>query len=638
MLKPLVLLSILFSFLFHNHLQAQELISVESYAKLPRISLMAVSPSADRFAYRQTEGDKSYLIAVDLKQQARVGLVDISAVNPRNIYFVDEDKIILTSEFNTRLGGFRGRHDVSFAVVYDLQTKKLTKLLEPGKGIYKGQSALGRVLGISADKKYAYMPAYKSPGAYNLYRVQLTRSREPRIHQRGTSDTIDFFVGYDGEVLARERYDNESNLHRIEARLNGKWKEIFREETELRTKGFDGFTPDYKHLVFRSQNENGRWAYYTIALADGSIEGPLFSHADKDVESLISGLDRVVHGVRYSGFKASYEFFDKRLNARLNGIAKAMPNNTFTLRDHTQGFEQILFYMEGELSSGDYVIYNKGALDMVASARKDILGGQVHNVSIYEYEARDGLNIPSLLTLPSGVEPANLPAIMLPHGGPESYDTLGFDYFAQYFASQGYAVIQPQFRGSKGFGLSHLLKGRGKWGQEMQDDLTDAVNDLAKRGIIDSQKVCIVGGSYGGYAALAGATFTPDVYQCAVSINGVSDLERMMKTERMDHGSDHWVVSYWERVINAGTVSEDFLEKISPVNFADRVKIPILLIHGERDSVVKVRQSTRMEDALEDADKDVTFVRLKKGDHYLSGAENRMQALKAIDSFIKQHL
>lgn len=440
-------------------------------------------------------------------------------------------------------------------------------------------------------------------------------------------------------MLARERFDNKDNLHRVESRVNGEWKEIYLNETEIATKGFSGLTPDYKHLVVKTFDDDlRRWTYSKMALADGKIEGPIFSHPDKDVEAVITGLDRVVHGVRYSGFVPTYEFFDKKLNARMRGIAKAVPDASFYIRDFTPNFDNIVFYMDGNQSSGDYLLYRDGMLSPFAQERPEITPEHVHKVTAYEYKARDGMTIPSLLTLPNGKEAKDLPAIMYPHGGPESYDQKGFDYFAQYFASKGYAVIQPQFRGSTGFGNAHKLAGRGEWGRKMQDDLTDAVNDLAKRGIIDSDKVCIVGASYGGYAALAGATFTPDVYQCAVSINGVSDVERMMKTDRREFGKHHWVVSYWERVIAKGNVSEDHIAAISPVNFAHKVDIPVLLLHGERDLIVKVQQSELMYEALKDADKDVVFIELEKGDHYLIDAQNRMLAMKAIDTFVSQHL
>ncbi|WP_281557969.1 S9 family peptidase [Thalassomonas sp. RHCl1] len=612
---------------------------LEAYGKLASKSMMVISPNAQRMAYRDTSKNRDLMIVIDLKTKSPITAIDVSAVNPTNAYFIDNERLILVASDNLRLWGFKGRHDVSAAYAFNISTNEIHLLLVPGYGIYKGQTQLGKIIGISADKKYAYMPAYKNAGSYNLYKVDLERKKKPRLYQRGTSDTIDFFLDENNEVIARERYNNKKDLHKVEALIDDKWQEIFREETPYRTKSFNGLTPDRKSLVMISQDQaHGRWAYYTMSLADGKISGPIFSHDHKDIENVLTDIKRVVHGVQYSGFTPTYEFFDEKLNARMRGLKQALPNNTFTITDYTPDWKSMIFYMDGELSSGDYVFYQNGTLNMLAAARPGIPGQAVHPVKEYQFKARDGLTIPTLITTPAGQTAKKLPAIMLPHGGPESYDKQGFDWMSQYFASQGYLIIQPQFRGSKGFGSEHLLSGRGEWGRKMQDDLTDAVNHLADEGMIDKDRVCIVGASYGGYAALAGATFTPDLYKCVVAINGVSDVERMLRTEKRNYGKNHWVVSYWQDVISKGNVKEDHLEKISPINHIEKVKAPVLLIHGELDQTVPVTQSEDMFDELDDADKNVTFIELEEGEHNLSKGKNRLKALKAIDKFIKQHI
>lgn len=626
-----------------TYLLAQSVqVPIEAYGKLPNKSMVVISPSAKHMAYRDTSNNQDVMIIINLTRGSLIASVDLSHVKPNSAYFIDDDKLIFVVSNNKRIRGYKGRHDVSSAYAYNLTTKKIHQLLIQGDGIYDGQTQLGNIIGISSDMKFAYMPAYKDLGSYNLYKVSLNRKRKPKLYRRGTSDTIDFFLGKKGNVLARERYSNENNLHSIEALVDDGWKVIFSEETAYRTKGFRGLTPDRKSLVMISQDDkHGRWAYYTMALTDGNISGPIFSRKDKDVEHVLTDLQRVVHGVQYSGFTPTYEFFDEKLNARMRGLEKALPNNTFEIADYTPDWDNMVFYMDGEQSSGDYVLYQNGALDMLAPARPDIPPQAVHPIKEYSFIARDGLTIPTLITTPIGLKAKHLPAIMFPHGGPESYDKIGFDWLTQYFASQGYLVIQPQFRGSKGFGPEHLLKGRGEWGRKMQDDLTDAVNDLAEKGMIDKKHVCIVGASYGGYAALAGATFTPDLYKCVVSINGVSDVEQMLRSEKRNYGADHWVVSYWQDVIGKGEVKEDHLEQISPINYVKNVNAPILLIHGERDQTVPLSQSENMYDELKEVRKNVTFVELDKGDHQLSRSKNRLKALKAlkaIDKFIKQFI
>ena len=635
MFKDKYFFAFLFLFLFSSSSKA--ISAAEAYAKLPGISQMAISPDASLIAYRMHENGQDTLVVRKQSDLSVVGGVRVNSIDPNGIYFVNNNIVIMIGVRNIKMGGYFGRHEASNAYAFNIRKNKVYPLLTRGFGIYDGQTQLGNIVGVSPDRKHVFMTAYQDELIYSLYKVSLDKQKKPKRFRMGTKDTIDFFMNEKGMVIARERYDNEEDLHIIESRVKNKWVEIYRETTARRTKAFSGVTSDYKSLMFFSYNNN-RKAYFKMSLTDGSIEGPIFSREDKDVESVILSMNRVVHGVRYSGFTPAYEFFDKKLNARMRGIHKAFPNNYVSVSDFADDWSNILLYIDGIDSSGDYYLYREGNLAYISSQRPHLSRAPVNPVVEYNFQTRDGYTIPTLLTYPYSKKRNNLPAIMMPHGGPESYDTKRFDYMAQYFASQGYLVIQPQFRGSTGFGLAHTLAGRGQWGKRMQDDLTDALTILISEGKVDKSRTCIVGASYGGYAALAGATFTPDLYKCAVSINGVSDVERMLKQEKYDFGEDHWVVSYWQDVIANGEIEEEFLKNISPINFVEKVQVPVLLIHGTRDKIVPFRQSKYFVDEMEDADKEVEFVELKKGNHHLSSAENRMKAMKAIDKFLKQHI
>ena len=175
---------------------------------------------------------------------------------------------------------------------------------------------------------------------------------------------------------------------------------------------------------------------------------------------------------------------------------------------------------------------------VIASSYPGLDAADLGEMKPYPYKARDGLDIHSYLTLPPGSAGRNMPLVVMPHGGPDARDMLGFDWMGQFFASRGYAVFQPNYRGSSGYGHKFTEAGLHQWGLKMQDDITDGVKKLIADGIVDPRRVCIVGGSYGGYAALAGATFTPDLYACAVSFAGVSDLPKMLQTERNESGQE----------------------------------------------------------------------------------------------------
>lgn len=198
-------------------------------------------------------------------------------------------------------------------------------------------------------------------------------------------------------------------------------------------------------------------------------------------------------------------------------------------------------------------------------------------------------------------------------------------------------VFQPNFRGSAGFGADHVLAGRGKWGLEMQDDVSDGVLALVKMGYADAERVCIMGASYGGYSALAGGAFSPELYRCVISVAGVSDLPKMLKDTKNKYGRRHWVNSYWKDVVGDSKAERAKLKKISPVNSAAAFRAPVLLLHGDDDTVVPISQSVRMAKALKKAGKSVEMVTLKDEDHRLSTSGSRLQMLSAIDKFLQLH-
>jgi dipeptidyl aminopeptidase/acylaminoacyl peptidase len=252
------------------------------------------------------------------------------------------------------------------------------------------------------------------------------------------------------------------------------------------------------------------------------------------------------------------------------------------------------------------------------------------------YTAADGLKIPAYLTLPRDRAPQNLPLVVLPHGGPAEQDTADFDWWSQALAEQGYAVLRPNFRGST-VNESFLEAGYGQWGRKMQTDLSDGVRYLAKEGIADPARVCIVGASYGGYAALAGVTIDPGVYRCAVSIAGISDLSRMLNWEGRGGSDNRFDTRYYGRWWGASGALDPSLDAISPIKHLAAVKVPVLFIHGRDDTVVPYEQSQIMFDALKKNGADVDFVTLKQEDHWLSRGETRLQMLETSIAFLRAH-
>jgi dipeptidyl aminopeptidase/acylaminoacyl peptidase len=229
----------------------------------------------------------------------------------------------------------------------------------------------------------------------------------------------------------------------------------------------------------------------------------------------------------------------------------------------------------------------------------------------------------------------DLPLVVFPHGGPAARDAPGFDWWAQAMASRGYAVLQVNFRGSGGFGWKFLSSGFGQWGRKMQTDLSDGVRYLAKEGIVDPKRVCIVGASYGGYAAMAGPTLDPGVYRCAAAYAGISDLASFTPWVKNQNGvgSQRYLI----RFLGAESAKDPSLSQISPARNVDKVTVPMLLIHGRDDTVVPLAQSQMMADALRKAGKPVDMLVLNSTDHWLSKGETRLAMLQAITAFLEKN-
>ncbi len=327
--------------------------------------------------------------------------------------------------------------------------------------------------------------------------------------------------------------------------------------------------------------------------------------------------------------------FDDALAAKARNLRKTFSSYNNRMVDWTPDFDEVIVRIDGNQESGTYLTVDLAArkADAVAYERPNIGPAQVGPISKVEYTASDGLKMDGILTLPPGREPSKLPLVMLPHGGPHSHDSEIFDWWAQAFASRGYAVFQPNFRGSTNRDIAFIQAGYGEWGGKMQSDISDGLAALAEKGIIDPSRACIVGASYGGYAALAGVTLQQGLYRCAVSVNGVSDVSLMSRIERRESGDSKIAARSLERQLGP----RSRYREISPRHNAEKADAPILLIHGRDDTVVAYDQSLKMADALKDEGKSYEFVELEGEDHWLSLGKTRKALLAAAMDFVQRH-
>ncbi len=392
------------------------------------------------------------------------------------------------------------------------------------------------------------------------------------------------------------------------------------------------FLPDLGKAVMVGDDDKGLSALYELDLATLKRGKMLFATPGFDIGGPVPAADGFHYlGVRVNRDRPGIEWTDPEmaaLQARVAGMIKGGEPEIVSLnRDHSKAIVRVGF----SNAPGAYFLFEpaKDSMALLGLNNETLAMKRLHRVRTIRYKARDGLEIAAVLTLPRGAEAKNLPLIVMPHGGPFARDTEEWDWWTQFLADRGYAVIQPNYRGSSGYGTPFTEKGEGQWGLAMQDDLNDAVKALADQGIADPKRVCMVGASYGGYAAMRAAQRDGTLYRCAVSYAGVSDLNRMQRQDARFLGSG--ARKDWLRE------QAPDLKGVSPLFAPGQFSIPVLLFHGKKDRVVQPVQSRLMAKELKAAGKDVTYVEQPEGDHHFSRSADRLEFLKALEAFLAKH-
>ena len=402
------------------------------------------------------------------------------------------------------------------------------------------------------------------------------------------------------------------------------------------------FGPDPQQLYVEAQHE-GKSALFRAQLdkkdANGRPEMTLIWSDDRHDFDGVLQISRKTGEILAIGEPglgdAARMFLSEPLRELARGVDQALPNRWNWIGGRNDAGTRYFVGSSGNGVPGEFYVGDRqaGTLSLLAESYPQLKGvGLVGKKSI-EFKARDGLLIKGFLTVPRGSAPGGWPLVLLPHGGPISSDNAGFDTWTEFLASRGYAVLQVNFRGSDGLGTDFRNAGLRRWGLEMQDDLTDGVKWAIDQKLADPKRVCVVGASYGGYAALMGAVKTPELYRCAVSFAGVSNL---IDLSRYQQGfvnaaiADKQIGNYWR--------DRDQLKKTSPSERAAEIQVPVLLIHGTQDRSVPYDQSETMAKALKSAGKSFKFVTLTDGDHHLSRQADRLQFFTELEAFLAQNL
>jgi dipeptidyl aminopeptidase/acylaminoacyl peptidase len=609
---------------------------LEAYGRLPSIEMAAISPDGARLAFVVTDGERRFLLlagTTDLHPYLRA---PAGTKKVRAIQWAGPNHLIITSSHTTDIPGIVGPKEEWFSAIdFNVATQKIHVLLSGVPNTIDSVLA-PPMIRIIDGRPFAFVEAFHfvgRSGHISLFKIDLEGDSSQLLEQ-GEAFDRGWLVDAGGEPLAHTQYRAAAKTWSLLLRRNGLWRTVKTvdaltgaDSPELLGLGRDG------HSALLRTGGDDLFPLREMAPDATDWGAPIFEAADpRPIHDPETG--RMIGAYALTGDEDRYAFFDADDQKRWDAVVKAFPGDRVALisssADHTKMVVDVDSPVHGPAVS--FVDIGAGKARWLGPTYQGV-GDDVSPVRAVRFEAADGLALTGYLTVPKGKAAAKLPLVVFPHGGPAARDQPGFNWWAQAMASRGYAVLQVNYRGSDGFGWKFLSGGFGQYGRKMQTDLSDGVRYLVGQGIVDPGRVCIVGGSYGGYAALAGVTLDPGVYRCAVSVAGISDERRMVEWAK--DTSTVAAERYWSRYV--GVDQGESFDDISPIRHIDKVTAPILLIHGTDDTVVPIEQSRMMAAALTKAGKSVQLVTLKSEDHWLTSGETRLEMLAATMDFLEKN-
>ncbi len=635
---------IFFGFVLPCWAQGAGTIPIEAFAQLPSAASMRLSPEGDYIAMTAPHEGKTHLIIQRLDGENTVAIPPGGDADFAWFRWANNNRLVFSYAFTSKRGLVLVRETRLYGVDRDGQNfgplvlpKKMRKTISRVARSTVTTQIQDDVIDWLPEDAEHFLLAIDSDmdGKDEVRKINVNTGKFKEIsagfrgiqnYQTDQSHNLRLGWGYDPVKRTQFNYiyfNPETSS----------WASVERSEWGNRNLFPIAFSDDPQIAFAGGPDKAGRFGIYKVNLSKGTVLETVFSNDKVDYDHLIyDPATKTPVGVQFTVDKTEFFYWDKDFEKLQANIDKALPDTVNRIVSRIPEQKKYLIFSTSDVEPGVYYFLDmkQKKMEFISETMPGLSPDNLATTTPIHYEARDGLEIPAYITLPRSGPRKNLPFVIFPHGGPKARDAKRFDYFSQFFASRGYGVLQPNFRGSDGYGQKFANLGKRQWGGTMQDDVTDGVQYLIDQGIADPARICIVGASYGGYAAMMGAIKTPDLYQCAASINGVLNLMILISDDKDYIGGKAWIKSMGLTGEKATTVS--------PIHQAQKIKIPALIIQAKDDFRVPYKHAVGMVDKLKQYDKDVQMVTLKTGDHNLDTAESRIQTLQALETFLNQHL
>lgn len=631
---------ILAALLISNATLAKE-VPVEDFFKRSGFSSFQLSPDGKYLAAITPINERRNIAVIDLETREAKA---ITGVRDRDIYsfvWANNDRILffMDKDGNESIGIFAVNKDGS----------RPRTLIEPAETQIKGGSRVIRSAGIinlleeDPDHILVSVPRiYQDTVVQDVKKMNVMSGRSSMV-ERNPGEISGWIANYAGDIVgAVATIENETEVLWRKSK-DAEWTKLIRFES---TAG--GFYPAWinkdasrmyvSSTVTPDGEERDKAALYEYDLLNNQIGELVFEHDKVDIGGVMgSEISDDIIAVSYNYEMPGRHYVDEKWANLLQPIEQAFPDKVVSPSSITDDEQLMVLRVWNSRNPGTYYLFDveKNSLEELGSMYDWLSENDLGEMTPVTIEARDGLNLPAFLTLPPDSEGKNLPLVINPHGGPRARDYYGFSPEVQLMANRGYAVLQVNFRGSTGYGREFDKAGWKRWGFEMQDDITDAVNWAVEQGIADPERVCIYGGSYGGYAAMAGITFTPELYKCAVNYVGVTDIELLFET--MPTAWRRFEATMRKQIGDPDAEASQLADR-SPINHVDKIQVPILMAYGLQDPRVVIDHALDFEKELKRHEVEYELIVKKKEGHGFVRFENQVEFYTKLIEFLDAHI
>jgi len=624
---------------------AVEEIPVEDFFKRSLFTSFQLSPDGEYLAAVTPlfENDRRNIAVINLKTREAAAVTGVKDRDVSGYMWANDDRILffMDNDGNESFGIFAVNKDGS----------KPRTLIEPAETQIRGGSrviltaSVLNTLEDDDDEILVSVPRqYHDTVVQDVKRMNIYNGKMRNV-ERNPGNIAGWLSNNDGEIIGAVVL--EDGMRKVLYRKTEKddWTTL----VEFKV-AEGGFTPawlsdDGERMWVRSNitpdgEERDKAAIYEYDLENRKLGRLIFEHPKVDVGGVVASdvKDDAVM-ITYNADKPGYHYVDEEWERMMKSIKAAFPEKQVSLSSATDDEDKFVFTVWSDRNPAAYYLFDRASnkMEELAIAYEWLPEDKLAKMEPVEIEARDGLMLPAYLTLPPDSDGKGLPLVVNPHGGPRARDSWGFNPEVQLLANRGYAVLQVNFRGSTGFGQEFDKAGWGKWGAEMQNDITDAVQWAVDEGIADPDRVCIYGASYGGYAAMAGITFTPELYQCAINYVGVTDIPLLFETMPAS-----WRMQRAEMKRTIGDYDDpeeraDMAER-SPINHVDKIRVPLLMGYGEEDPRVVIDHALNLEEKLKAHDVDYELIIKEDEGHGFRKFENQVEWYTKVVNFLDENL